>query len=514
MVEESSILRYAKIFVPYTHKFGTFEIAPGQLSGKQAGKARTVAGPLLPSHYTKHLNGINGLGLIPLQDDHESAQFGCIDVDKYPMNFAALEKDCKQLPVTITKSKSGGAHIWLFTGEPVPAILIQDNLKNWAAALGFGKSEIFPKQIKRLSADDSGNWINLPYYGKSRVAFFDGKEQSLEAFLDYAESRLMNRLTLEAFIKEEEGKEIFHDGPPCLATIIHKGLGPGTRNMVMLNVGSYYKKKDPGNFLTNLLAFNAKYLPDPLPENEIHTTIAKSLQRKTYPYQCNQEPLCSACNRSLCLKRDFGVGGGADELEVVLTGLTKVNTDPPCWFINIDGVRVELPDINALIKQESFRSLTAECINKLFSTIKRSAWEKIVRELLETVEILEAPFDSSAKGQLADDISEFFSQSGSDEGMSVIGNRLPYIDRKARRVYFKASDLVRRLKRINGSMTAPPRVFAFFRSQEMYDIRVSKHDVEGLGNLVLWSVAAESVLGKYALDTYEAEKSINHEIPF
>lgn len=470
-LNENIARRFSALFAGFRNRYGSYEITPG-ISGKQKGIAKTLPGPIFPAHYVDHLAMRNGIGVIPLLDDNQSASFGCIDVDKYPVDFAKLEKDTSNLPVVLTKSKSGGAHIWLFTLEPVPATLIQNTLKVWAAALGFGKSEIFPKQTGRMSADDAGNWINLPYFGHTRAAFFNGKEQTLEAFLDFAERRRMNAQTLEHMIQKVNEQPLFSDGPPCLATLTEKGIGPGTRNVFLLNVGTYFKKKDPGNFQANLLAYNKEHMVEPLPESEIQNSIIKSLQRKSYGYQCSTEPLCSACNRTLCLKREFGVGGGAEELDVELTGLTKINTDPPIWYINIDGVRIEIEEISALINQNTFRTLAAQAIHKLFSMIKRGAWEKVVNELLAHVEVIEAPEDSSFGGQLGDEIREFVGQFSQEEGYEQILAHTVYVDREKEHAYFRSNDLLKRIKKNLGNPATAQRAWAYLKSQNDFDAAV------------------------------------------
>lgn len=483
--------RFSKLFSGFKSRYGSFDIQPGQV-GKQKGVAVTKPGPLFNIHWLEHLGGRNSVGIIPLMDDHQSAQFGCIDIDKYPMDFKALEKDCASLPVTITKSKSGGAHVWLFTLEPVPAKLIQDCLKMWAAALGFGKSEIFPKQILRHTPEDAGNWINLPYFGATRCAFFDGKEQTLDAFLDYAEKRRMNIPTLTHLMESMAKTDLFEDGPPCLATLTKKGIGPGTRNVFLLNVGTYFKKRDPGNFQTDLLEFNRKHMVDPLPESEIQNSIIKSLQRRSYGYQCQQEPLCSACNRTQCLKREFGIGGSSDELEITLTGLTKVTTVPPVWYINIDGVRVEMTDINQLINQNTFRTLAAETIHKLFPMIKRGAWEKVVNELLEHVEVLEAPEDSSFDGQMGNEIREFIAQYYQEDGMEQILAHTVFYDRQHGYAYFASGDLVKRLKKNLGTLASSQKAWAYLKKTPEFKVESVKQQV-GNNMMILWRVSTQCI---------------------
>src|ERR1700742_1392829 len=110
-LSEALLVKFSQLFRGYTNRFGSFEIPPGQPTGKQKGVAKTHPGPLIRACYSDHLRGKKGLGIIPLLDDNETATFGCIDIDKYPMDFKKLEKDCADIPVTITKSKSGGAHV-------------------------------------------------------------------------------------------------------------------------------------------------------------------------------------------------------------------------------------------------------------------------------------------------------------------------------------------------------------------------------------------------------------------
>ena len=58
----------------------------------------------------------------------------------------------------------------------VEAKLMQDKLISVSAVLGYGGSEIFPKQVELKSKDDTGNFLNLPYFNSdntTRYAFKD-----------------------------------------------------------------------------------------------------------------------------------------------------------------------------------------------------------------------------------------------------------------------------------------------------------------------------------------------------
>jgi len=133
-----------------------------------------------------HLSGKHSIGIVPIRDDN-TASFGTIDHDphhkkpeeyKYP--FADLQKKINflNLPLVVTKSKRGGAHIKLSLDKFYPADKVQHILKKFAYTL-FGTTviEIFPKQTE-LSDDENGSFINLPYKGgNTRVMLnSEGKE--------------------------------------------------------------------------------------------------------------------------------------------------------------------------------------------------------------------------------------------------------------------------------------------------------------------------------------------------
>jgi hypothetical protein len=70
-----------------------------------------------------------------------------------------------QLPLVVCRSKSGGAHLFLFSKEWVPAKTMQTTLNQIAAAMGYGGTEVFPKQVRLfLERGDVGNFLNLPYF--------------------------------------------------------------------------------------------------------------------------------------------------------------------------------------------------------------------------------------------------------------------------------------------------------------------------------------------------------------
>jgi hypothetical protein len=129
------------------------------------------------------------------------------------------------------------------------------------------------------------------------------------------------------------------------------------------------------------------YMKPPLPANEV-ATIIKQLQKKDYFYKCEDQPLVSFCNKSLCMTRKFGVGPG--ELNNELSSLTKINGDPPIWLLTVDGSRVEL-STEALVSQIIFQKECVAQVNKYPVGMNSKAWQAIAKDLVfgETITVMD-----------------------------------------------------------------------------------------------------------------------------
>ena len=144
-----------------------------KIKGKSFVKREVVTDTL----WENHLKGIEpSLGIIPINEENKCC-WGCIDIDSYDgFDHKKLINKIKflNLPLTICRSKSGGAHVFLFTTVAVDAEIMRNKLLSISAVLGYGGSEVFPKQIELKSEEDTGNFLNLPYFNSentTRYAF-------------------------------------------------------------------------------------------------------------------------------------------------------------------------------------------------------------------------------------------------------------------------------------------------------------------------------------------------------
>lgn len=379
-------------------------------AGKQEGHANTEHAPVTIELWQGHLDGVYGVGIVPIRDD-ATCVWGAIDIDGYPNppDLKQLAKDVTklELPIIVCRSKSGGAHLYLFTSEPVPATLMRGKLMEWAIALGYSGVEVFPKQVRLAGARDFGNWINMPYYNGSATVRYavngEGKPLDLMQFLDVADMLACTKSELEDIGMPSDltfdGK-LHKEAPPCLQCIAGRGgAGEGHRNKMMFNIGVLLRKEHGDTWDQHFDAYNCQpFVDSPLPSKEMQGLV-KSVNRKAYEYTCNEAPIASVCSRQICLTRKFGIGQGDDEPGVVFGSLVKVNTQPPTWIWDVDGLRVELTT-EQLKDQSRFHSVCMEILNKWPRAMKPQSWATLVRQKLESCEVVEVPPDARPDGQM------------------------------------------------------------------------------------------------------------------
>jgi len=379
---------------------------PGE---KVEARVTVVHEPLTVELVQEHFDGKRAVGSIPINETSH-CRYGALDVDDYNLDLVALYKKIKRLklPLITCRSKSGGAHLYLFVSEEVPAVEIKDKLSEFASALGLGACEIFPKQQEiRLERGDTGSAINLPYFNLKYTTRYalDVKGDALEIkdFLELAEgSRRTLKELQDCTIGADEA--ILPHGPPCLQQLTVDEIPEGGRNNTILNIGIYYRMSSPRDWKTLLEKHNQKYCTPPLPAQEI-VAIQNQLEKKEYYYMCKSEPLLSHCNKTLCRTRKFGVGSG-QQLMPILGGLTVVESEPPVWFVDVDGSRLEL-STKQLQMQIEFQRACMEQMYTMPARMKDSDWRDLIDNLLDTATRIPVPEELTRKGQFLELVEMF-----------------------------------------------------------------------------------------------------------
>jgi len=461
----TDITKFKTIFSGLDIAYGTYRIKSERGDGKQAGQATVVRKPPTDDLWVKHLEGVEpSLGIIPIRADN-SCIWGCIDIDQYPLDHKGLVEKVAQLklPMVVCRSKSGGAHVFLFTRTPVPARDFQTYLKNAAALLGEAGREIFPKQAEILiDRGDTGNFLNLPYFAgesSTRYAFnSDGSAASMEEFYALYDANVQDSLD---FVPEppKQAESPIKDGPPCLQALCAQGFPEGTRNNGLFNIAVYLKKAHPSTWEDKMVEYNFKYVSPPLPNNEVQVVL-KQANKKDYHYKCKDAPLNGFCNSGLCRTRKHGIGANSPDAPQIAS-LSKYASEPPLWFLDVNGRRIEL-ETDALHTQTLFQKACLEKINLLPPTLRKQDWENLLnallKEMVETEQITEASEDTSVTGKFNDLLEEFAAHMQQAMARDEMLMGRPWTDDDEAKTYFRMKDLEAHLKRNNFAGLSAPKM--------------------------------------------------------
>lgn len=445
--------RFSKLFAGFEGAYGTYDQHATSKNAVKNGKveikssARTIRSKVLNANWEGHLIGVTPLGIIPIREDGNCV-WGCIDVDKYDISHAEMVRAIlkHKFPLVVCRTKSGGAHLFMFTRSPIPAADMQAKLREMAAILGVGTSEIFPKQTTILAErGDLGNWLNMPYFSGDKTDRYAIKEtmggMTLSEFLNYAEGKRVDDVwKIESPKQTDEG---LTDGPPCLQHLSNNGFPEGTRNNGLFALGVFCKKKFGEDWEEVLERYNQQFMSPPLGSEEV-SELKKNLGKKDYNYRCSDQPCVSFCNSTVCRTRKYGVGGS--EEFPVLTSLSYLHTDPPLWFADVDGQRVELTT-DQLQNYRSFHKAAMEKLHVCYMTLKQDTWFKMVNSAMKDAIQIEVSDDLGVRGHFMELLEDFlFSRhQGEIKEDMLLGK--PWKDEDGQRVYFRLRDFTEYLER-------------------------------------------------------------------
>ncbi|MEK9741749.1 MAG: hypothetical protein VW200_01795 [Pelagibacteraceae bacterium] len=425
--------RFINIFEGFQDRFGFYieddkVISPGE---KKSGRSITGIDGVRREHWESHLEGKpfyvtilssnkpkkvlgNSLGIVPINKDN-NCKWGCIDLDNREMDHHKLISIIKkfELPLIVCKSKSNGAHAFLFCTDFIPASVMKHKLELLSTLFGeFEVDKIFPQQEEILAdRGDSGSWLNMPYAGNTRRAVkLDGTEATLEEFFEMYDQYKQSPEQIEN-LKLDFESDWFKDGPPCLQFHAKQGVIEGERNDIMLDICKYLKKrfpsddeKDPEGWKNKAYEYNKKFVG--LKETEIANTNIKSADKKNYNYSCKKLHLKKYCNAKLCITRKYGIGENTDVAKLSIGPLAVMKSDPPLWFCTINGKRVIL-STKEKNNQLLFRDAVCDQTYKTPASLPKLIFEERMRELEASATDIPVPEDSKTTFKLKNLLEEF-----------------------------------------------------------------------------------------------------------
>lgn len=431
--------------------YGAEERAAGRKKTEIKKSARTLREPVTTELWEQHLDGKRPLGVIPITLSGD-CWWGVIDVDIYDLSHVQIQKKVESLslPMQVCRSKSGGAHLFLFLREAAPAAELIEKLREFSASLGFGGSEIFPKQTEILvSRGDLGNWLNMPYFDADRgtrcAIDSEGRQMSVEKFLDRMEQM---RITLKEFRILRAGRasddKDLEDGPPCLQYLAETRVAEGGRNNALFAFGTLAKKKYPDEWEARLDDWNRRFVDPPLPNQEVGL-ITRSLRRKDYEYRCKDQPICNHCDAQVCRSRKFGIGPAGSSPPI--TSISILETTPPLFFVCMaSGGTIECSS-DDILTSRAFQRAVLEQMRLLVPLYKQDVWLPHLQSCLDKASLVEAPPELGTSGTFKDHVEQFCTDMyrAQEKDEMLLGK--PWLDEETGRYYLRMTDLMSHLEK-------------------------------------------------------------------
>ncbi len=417
--------------------------------GKHAAPAknnRTVSGVLTPEIYQLHLAGKKRLGIVMLMADSH-VWFAAIDVDHYQTQgmYEEIAARIKELglPLVLCRSKSNGAHLFVFFSKPCPGDLAIKSLLDWANRLNLPHEHVdyFPRQ---KNATDVGNWINLPYYGDT-CRWFDGEDHSIDEFIEYANAHLVDPDTLQTSAKgsaKKKVKEPVSPYPPCIDWLHENGLeeGQAGRNDILFHYSVGMKRAHPDDWQDRVREFNADKVSPPLDRSEVATVINSIERHESYQYKC-EAMKALYCDKTECKKREFGVGKAVayDPIDHI----EKIDGEKPLFVVTMDDEKHTqvICTFEEMTKYPLFRYIAGAAMNQLLPGMKNPDWEEIVSPHISTMEISKAGADTQMRDRVIKQFQSWCEMSVVVEApieTALHNNGNPWFDGK--NIYFRGND--------------------------------------------------------------------------
>jgi hypothetical protein len=450
-------MEFHKLFVGRDDAYGSYELDPlasPNDKGKLEGQATTKRGQVTKQMYDAHVAGEQSIGIVPIRIDGTVMWFA-IDVDTYDndnLHKQLLDKiEKNSLPLYMTKSKSGGAHLWCFLSEPMLGRDAIEVARQWIKILGLPQdTEVFPKQ-KEVDKENVGNWINLPFFGDTRLGVItDHPGEPINIGLEYFLEIVKPVAPKDISHRHEEAEtvvDVTSDAPPCIDSFEANGIGEGSRNDVMFHVGVFLKRKYPDEWEDKVYDWNETYCDPPLPASEVRRTVVYQLGKKEYQYRCEVAPMCNTCSKKLCKTRKFGVGGGRTEeqLPFRVHGMRKIDSEEPIYFVTCEEWEVRA-SLDELLDYSRFRKILIKKSDKMWGYIKQQTWEAALTDMMNDMLVEEAPTIVGQTGLTLDLLRQYLEDFGQTDGRDrAAAGGEPFCDGSM--AYIQANDFLEFLER-------------------------------------------------------------------
>lgn len=361
---------------------------------------------------SNHLEGSFGVGICPINNEGK-CYFAVLDIDCYDKRTKKMLQFIQEynLPLLPFRSKSGGLHVYVFFAKSVTARKARETLSEISYCFclddiyGKSKVEIFPKQDS-IKEGGFGSCVTLPYFNAENPYTYlldsDGNKVEFKEAMDYIQKHLT---TLEN-IKEILENLPFSDAPPCIQRQLIAELVGGDnsgRNNFLFSYAVYAKKKYGTGFEAYVKEVNDNF-EAPLEDNVIEQ-ICVSVSNNEYYYRCKEVPCSAFCDKTICKRREFGLGRDKSHFTGVEYGMLRryLTAEPYYeWELRLHGQeqwkKVIFKDEGYLLDQKNFQKACVRYLNNAPMQVSNNDWYAVLNSILPNIQDVEVKKETDTSG--------------------------------------------------------------------------------------------------------------------
>lgn len=444
--------RLYELFRGAEERHGTYDQARLRLVGSKmemkdaAGNGpRDVKGPPTPELWEQHLAGNRPLGCAPLREDG-MCHVGVIDIDVYGGNLdhSALVDKIRRggLPLVLTRSKSGGAHVWLFASEWVPQATMNAALVSMAGRLGHADAETYPP------ATGLGNWINMPAWaGSERCGVkAGGLDMTVAELIAAAEA---SRQSLKAVAALAASRETSASKDATSVTASARVLRKLTERAAEIAVMIDGRKRALHDtaFLFGKYVLKGRIEADTVVSRLVAAGVEAGLE-----YHAAESHVRNGLEARL---RKRGADDYDDQDDSRYAEIEKIviitGHDEPMWRVAVaDYGEITLPS-KEVWKNDLFNLRCAERLRVGFKRLSVNEWADRLNEALRVAEFEAAPKDETVEYTFLTALQEFCFDRHVANNLDELALGKPFRDDDDDKIWFRFKDLYKQLCEHPGS---------------------------------------------------------------
>jgi hypothetical protein len=387
--------------------------------------------------WEKHLAGTYPLGISPLRHDG-MCRWGVIDIDVYDdLDHGALAREIQRarMPLVVCRSKSGGAHIFLFAADWIPQANMNAALVALAARLGHANAEVYPPVPGK-----KGNCVNLPYLGGSERWGVKptGLDMHVLEFLERAETARCAPAEIARLTKTAAQKPV----ETAPSSRVLRKLTEMCDEIAGLTDGRKRALHDTA-FLFGKYVLKDRVEADTVIGRLVAAGVAAGLE----PGAAESHARNGLEGR--LRKRGGADGGDDDENEGRFAEIDRivriVGGDEQMWRVTVaDYGDITLPS-REVWKNDVFNLRCAEILGVGFRRLSINAWADRLNAALTTAETEAAPTEASTTPLFHDALNDFLFDRHRAEAKEEMLLGKPWHDDKTGRIWFRFKDMYKQL---------------------------------------------------------------------